>query len=799
MLISRKWLSQYIDISKYSIKELADKITSAGSEVEGIKVLALSTNLVIGEVIECIEHPDSDHLHCCKVNIGSDVLPIVCGAPNVGINKKVIVAKVGAKLPQMQIKEGIIRGEVSKGMLCSLIELGVDSHELSEDSKNGIEILDDEAIIGDEDPLKFLGLDDEILDISLTPNRNDCLSAWAFAYECGAVLNEHVKLPELLAHEHEIASSLTIDIKTAACPAFYGKRIGNIKISQSPKWMRELLRSSGIKSINNIVDISNIVMLETGQPLHFYDDRAIDNGHIEVVDNLTIDYTALDSNTYKVQQNDIMITTNNKPIGIAGIMGGNDSKIKDDTTSIVIEAAIFNSVSIRNTARRFALSTEASMHYQKGIEPLAAQKAIMRATDLLVKYADASLLEKTTVYDIQNKELVKINLSLNKMAKVLGIRIEADEVMKVLMALQFNPSLNQDIISVTIPSFRQDVKIEEDVIEEVIRIVGYDSLPQTLPLMSSTLGTRTPKQKQRQNISHMLAHLGLQEVISYTLIGEQKKAQQVLAQANNVELALPMSEDRKYVRGSILPSILECCAYNQARSIMDFGMFEISNVYGVKHCEEHLAILMSGDLQQLKWQKWKLRSDFYTMKGYIIALCEQNGIERKRLTFENNNIDIQTFHPHRSATVLIDQQVFGLFGDLHPSRAKELDISGVIACELILDVLMNAKASKVKNMEISKFPSVTRDIALVVKRNVILKDIYNCINKNGKVDGNNWIQDIAVFDVYEGEHVNDDEKSIALRITFQSFEKTLEDKNIQVVHQKIIDALKNEVKALLRT
>ena len=387
MKISKKWLSQYMDLSDMSIEEIADKITSAGLEVEGIEKMSQGSNLVIGKVISCEDHPDSDHLHVCQVDLGDKIEQIVCGAPNVTAGQKVIVARVGAKLLGGDIKAGVIRGQESNGMICSLLELGVDPHQLSEESKNGIEVLDEDAPVGNENPLGYLALDDEILDVGLTPNRNDCMAAWSMALETGAILHKEVNIPYVEgASNVGEASRLIVRSETEKCPLFLGKVINSVTIKPSPKWMQELLMAAGMKSINNVVDISNIVMLETGQPLHFYDLDAIPAQEITVKDQQRFDYTALDGESYHIEEDDIVITTEGKPIGIAGIMGGDDSKIEETTKGIIIEAAIFHHVSIRNTSRRLNLGTDASVRYQKGIEPMATFKAVDRAVQLLIEY-----------------------------------------------------------------------------------------------------------------------------------------------------------------------------------------------------------------------------------------------------------------------------------------------------------------------------------------------------------------------------------------------------------------------------
>lgn len=799
MIISRKWLSQYMDVSDLSIEELADKITNSGSEVEGIEKMSQGTNLVIGKVLECVDHPDSDHLHVCKVDLGEKIEQIVCGAPNVAAGQKVIVARVGAKLPGGEIKAGMIRGKESNGMICSLLELGVDAHMLSEESKNGIEVLDEDAPVGNCDPLGYLGLDDEILDIGLTPNRNDCMAAWSMALEAGAVLHKEVKIPYADgAASVGTETKLHVSSETEKCPLFLGKVINHVTIKESPKWMKELLMASGMKSINNVVDISNIVMLETGQPLHFYDIHAIPAQEITVKDGIEEVYTALDGIEYQLTKDDIVITTEGKPIGIAGVMGGDDSKIEDTTTGIIIEAAVFNHVSIRNTARRLNLNTDASVRYQKGIEPMATFKAMDRAVQLLCEYADASGLEETKQYGSNNYTPVEFDVNLASINKLLGTDFGEEEVMQVLCDLHLQPVKNGEDIHVVIPSYRTDLSIEEDIAEELIRILGYDRLPSTLPELPATLGALNKRQALRRKFRGMLADLGYNEAVTYSLVGQKEIDDAVMGQEHVYELASPMSEDHKYVRNSILPSLLECIAYNQARSIKDIALYEMSNVYGVGEVEERLCVVASGALHKNRWQKYSVDVDFYTMKGLLEAIMASIGYDAKRIMFKENKTDMKNFHPYRSAEVYLGKELLGILGQIHPAVAKRYGINETVAMEINMEILLKNKPAKVKFTEISKYPSVTRDYALVVQEDVKVADIISSIKKNGKLEKENIIQNVEVFDVYMGEHVEAGYKSIALTVTFQSFNKTLKDTEINEIHEKIMASLKKDVNAELR-
>lgn len=794
MITSKKWLSQYMDLNDITPAELADKLTTAGLEVEGLEAMASGTNLTIGYVKECVDHPDSDHLHVCQVDLGEKVDQIVCGAPNVAAGQKVIVALPGAKLPGGEIKNGVIRGVESNGMICSLLELGVDPKALSEESKSGIEVLGEDAIVG-TDPLAYLGLDDTLLDVGLTPNRNDCLSSWAMAKECGAVLHKTVTLPNCEgASDIGTPTQLKVSSITPKCPHFMGKVINEVTIKPSPKWMQELLHAAGVKSINNVVDISNFVMLETGQPTHFYDIAKM-HQEIVVADGYDTTYTALDGLDYKIEKEDIMITTQNNPVGIAGIMGGDDSKIDETTQGIIIEVATFDHVSIRNTARRLNITSDAAIRNAKEIEPMAVKKAMDRCVQLLIEYADAKGIEETAVYGDSGYTPVEIDVNCDAINTRLGTDFSVEEMAEELKWLDFHPVVKDKNIHVSIPSYRTDLKIQEDISEEIIRLIGYDRLPSTLPVMPMTVGALNHRQVVRRKIRSMLTSMGYNETETYTLVSAQLLKQSVMPIEPVVELASPMSEDRRYVRNSILPSLCGTVAYNQNRSMKDLALFEISNVYAKDTVEERLAIVMSGDIHKNRWQKLSVPANFYTMKGLAETILNSFGFDSNRVFVKENNLDVEHFHPYRSACLYLGNQLLGIFGQIHPQLAKTVDVDkAVVMLEINLEVLLNANAGKVKYVPVSKYPAVTRDLAFVVDRDVEVQKIKDLIRKAGK----QIIQSVDVFDVYTGEHVDENSKSIALSIVFQSKEATLTDTQINELHNKICASLEKEVGAKLR-
>lgn len=795
MKISRKWLDQYMDIDDLSLQQLADQITSAGFEVEGTDVLGAGTHLVIAEVLTCEPHPDSDHLHVTTVTDGTAVRQVVCGAPNVAAGQKVILARPGAVLPGGEIKSGKIRGVESDGMLCALFELGVDKHLLEQRQIEGIEVLPEDAPVGCEDPLGYLGYKDEILEIGLTPNRADCQAAFNMAKEAGAALNREVRLPEFEgASDMGTSTQARVVSETDGCPCFYEKVIGSVTIKESPRWMKELLRASGVHSINNVVDISNIVMLETGQPMHFYDMDTIKNHEITVKDGFDEPYTALDGVTYQLKPEDLVITNDGKPIGIAGVMGGDDSKIQDTTRGLIIECAQFDRVRIRNTARRLNLNTEAASRYAKGIEPLAAKKALDRAVQLLVEYADARDIEETVLYGQDGYTPHTIVCTLSEINDRLGTDFSLEEVKDALSRLDFAPEIQGETFTLRMPSHRMDMEGMADVSEEVIRLLGYDRLPSTLPEMPMTEGKLTDQQKLTRLVRTMFVENGFQEAITYTLVSEDKEADAVLSAGAPVALAVPLSEQRKLIRTSILPSLLDAAAYNRSRNIKNIALFEVSDLNSQSEQARHVAFVMEGNLQESAWNHQVIPADYYTAKGLVESLLDRLGINGARVSFAANDKASGLFHPYRSALVKVGKEVIGVIGEIHPERSKMRTVMG----ELDLTKIEGLKKSKVKYVPVSKFPAMERDLALVVKRSVPAQDLVDHVLRQGRLNKELVIRNVEVFDVYEGEHVAADEKSVALRITIQSDRKTLTDQEITEVMDKVRQELEKHTGAQLR-
>ena len=807
MKVSVKWLNSYVKVDDIDVHELADRITNAGIEVEGIEPLTVATSVVSGEVIECAPHPDSDHLHVCKVDVGSEVLDIVCGAPNCRKGIKVLVALVGAQLKDGTIKASTIRGCASNGMLCSLLELGIEKNMLPLGSKSdtGIEELPLDTVNGNAHILDDLGLVDWILDVSPTPNRADCNAMWNFAKEVGAILNRDVTIPWIDGYANQGGpTKLRIYSTTANCPHFLGKIVNHVQLGPSPKWMSEQLHAAGVKSINNVVDISNYVMLETGQPLHFYDLRTNPDQEITVVDDYQGPYTALDGITYDLVKGDLVITSGGKAAGIAGVMGGDNTKIENDTTSILIEAALFDHAAIRHTSNRLGLQTEAASRFAKGLDPLAQRKAMDRAVELLVKYANGSDMEATVEYGNDQYTPNVVVETMEHLNGLLGTHIALESAVDVLKRLDFDPKVDGTTITCTIPSYRSDdVKLAADIDEEVIRMIGYDDLTNTLPLCENSFGSLNPSQKQRRMIRSYMTNHGLYEIISFTLVDDYGSTHGALPLGPRIAVASPLSEEHKYVRNSLMSSLLSTVAYNHAHFIKDVNLYEVSSVYGDHPLDqplvypmhytdtnpwdqqERLGIVLSGEVETNPLVHHSLKADYYVMKGLIEGLLEQLGYDGKRIKLVENTIDTDHFHPYQSVTIQLNGQTIGIFGRVHPAMEAHYDIQDIYYGEIDLDALVNGHPNGIKVKTINKYPSTSRDLSIVVKEDVKTADLC----ASAKSAGGKLVSSVSVFDVYTGQHVEKGYKSVSLSIVYESFDHTLKDDEINPIQDKIVDTL----------
>ena len=777
MKLSTNFVKDYVDID-VDLKTLAEDMTSVGNEYDSAEKLINATNLVIGEVVECEMHPDSDHLHVCKVDVGNgEILQIVCGAPNVRKGLKVIVALPGAELPgDFKIKKGNIRGVESNGMLCSIAELGLESKFLKPEDKEGIHELPESAKIG-EDPIKLMEMDDEVIDFELTANRGDLLSILGMAHEIAAIYDKKVKDIDLSYTENneDINKNFKVVRNIENCSIFLAKRVENVAIKESPTFIKNRLIASGIRPINNVVDISNYVMLETGQPLHYYDADTL-NGMLEVrMANDNEKLTTLDGIERTLSSEDIVISDGKKAIGLAGVMGGLDTEITENTKNIIIESAIFDNVKIRKTSKDI-LRSEASIRFEKGLDPNRTYMAIERSCHLLEKYANATIVGGLVKEDTTSLEDTKIDITFENINLVLGTIVPEDAVLDVFRRLGFTYEVNGKTISVSVPKRRIDISIKEDLIEEVGRIYGVNNIEGRLPNLPIKAGSFD---KQTRNIRNKMVDLGLNETLSYILVNDKEAKDFTKDDTEIIKLLDPMTEERNTLRHSISSSLFKIYEYNKARNNKDVSIFEIGKTF-CKDKEEYmeerkLACLMTGEFY-LGVDSTK-QVDFYVIKGIAEELLDYLGYAN-RYSFVINDSIPETFHPGQSAAISVNNDIVGFIGRVHPVKAKE----AVYVMEINLDKLLSKKVGKMKYKEISKFPSVKKDLAVVVDKNVASGDIAQIIKKAA----GSLLLGTKVFDVYTAAGLEENKKSIAYSLEFGANDRTLTDEEINQVLEKII-------------
>lgn len=793
MKVSKSFLSDYVDIHEMNYHDLAEKMVFAGNEYESIEPICNAQNLVVGEILECRKHPESKKLSICKVDIGEEApVQILCGAPNVVDAKKVIVAKIGAVLSGIEIKKAKLAGMESNGMICSLAELGLDSKYITEEDKKGIHKLPDDAPVG-MDAVKYLGYDDETIDFELTANRADLMSILGMAYEVGAIYDKPVHEPELnvTVTKENIEDIMKLEVQTDACSIYLGKLVKNVVIKESPNFIKTRLMASGIRPINNVVDISNYVMLEYGQPLHFFDANRLGNHVIVRTAKENETMTTLDGNCRTLKENDIVIANEKEAVCLAGVMGGLNTEVENDTKNIFIESAIFHPLNIRYTAKSI-LRSEASSRYEKGIDPNRTKKAMMRACMLLEQYADGEVVNGMLTHDKANHEEKEITITLDKINQVLGMNLTEKDVIDVFRRLVFPVEEDNGKFRVTVPTRRLDISIKEDLIEEVGRIYGYQHVIGRMPSSAVRKGGYTSKAANIKLIRDRMQALGLNQVITYSLMNEEESNWFLGNEKESVVLASPMSEDRKVMRKSLIPSLLSVYQYNKARGMKDVRIFETGSIYYKEEKnyleKTRLAGLVSGTFVSNEWNQIHMKVDFYMVKGIVENLLQYLGLKgRYHFEVEENMKDM---HPGRTATIFVDRTKIGYLGQVHPKRNKE----EVYVFELNLEDLFSIKTRGIKFKELNKYPTVKKDVAFIVKQEVMSDTIKNVITKAG----GRLLTNVTVFDVYVGENIGNDEKSIAYSLEFQDMTHTLTDEEVTKVFNHIIEKVETTVGAKLR-
>ncbi|MBO2782483.1 phenylalanine--tRNA ligase subunit beta [Staphylococcus aureus] len=792
MLISNEWLKEYVTIDD-SVSNLAERITRTGIEVDDlIDYTKDIKNLVVGFVKSKEKHPDADKLNVCQVDIGEDEpVQIVCGAPNVDAGQYVIVAKVGGRLPGgIKIKRAKLRGERSEGMICSLQEIGISSNYIPKSFESGIYVFSESQVPG-TDALQALYLDDQVMEFDLTPNRADALSMIGTAYEVAALYNTKMTKPETTSNELELSANdeLTVTIENEDKVPYYSARVvHDVTIEPSPIWMQARLIKAGIRPINNVVDISNYVLLEYGQPLHMFDQDAIGSQQIVVRQaNEGEKMTTLDDTERELLTSDIVITNGQTPIALAGVMGGDFSEVKEHTSNIVIEGAIFDSVSIRHTSRRLNLRSESSSRFEKGIATEFVDEAVDRACYLLQTYANGKVLKDRVSSGELGAFITPIDIAADKINRTIGFDLSQNDIVTIFNQLGFDTEINDDVITVQVPSRRKDITIKEDLIEEVARIYGYDDIPSTLPVFEKvTSGQLTDRQYKTRMVKEVLEGAGLDQAITYSLVSKEDATAFAMQQRQTIDLLMPMSEAHASLRQSLLPHLIEAASYNVARKNKDVKLFEIGNVFfangegELPDQVEYLSGILTGDYVVNQWQGKKETVDFYLAKGVVDRVAEKLNLE-----FSYRRADIDGLHPGRTAEILLENKVVGFIGELHPTLAADNDLKRTYVFELNFDALMAVSVGYINYQPIPRFPGMSRDIALEVNQNIPAADLLSTIHAHG----GNILKDTLVFDVYQGEHLEKGKKSIAIRLNYLDTEETLTDERVSKVQAEIEAAL----------
>ena len=786
-MISMNWVKDYIDIKDENLEELADKVTKAGINVEHVVKTGID-NVVVGEVKECIDHPDSDHLHVCQVDVGTDTRQIVCGAPNVKAGLKVIVALPGSKLPKMEIKKGSIRGEESNGMICALCELGLEE-ETEENFNKGIHELPKDAPVG-TDAFEYLGASDTLYDLDVHKHKNnDCRYHIGFAYEIGTILGKKVKLPESNYSEikDNINDQFKLKVDTDRCTYYKAKMVTDLVIGESPEFIKNRLISAGMRPINNIVDISNYVMLEYGQPLHFFDKDKLGNEIVvrQAKDNEEI--TTLDEQERVLTNEDIVITDGNKAVAIAGIMGGLNTDVDENTKTVLIESAIFNPTNIRKTARRLNLRSEASLRYEKGLDFEYTDAALDRACYLLEKYASGKVLSGKAEYDNEDKKQKKIEFTTERINSLLGLELIDEDIETELKKLDFEYEIKSGKFITTIPRRRLDIEENvNDIAEEIGRLYGYHNLKNTMPVLPTKEGKFEHSFGFKKNISKRMRTLGLNETRTYSLV-DQKTANMFYKDRSTIVIPNPMSSDRSALRKTMIPSMLEVIKYNKSRGLKDINIYETSKVFYDDFKEEnHLAVVLYGNYISNLWQGKVVKNDFYVLKGIVTNLLDYLGLKNRYSFVESTE---ENLHPGISADIYLDKNKVGFFGRIHPIVSKD----EIYVLELSINDL-DVKTKPIKFKPASKLPYIKKDLAFVMPMSMKNEEVIKVI----KHAGGRLLTDISVFDLYVGENIGLDNKSIAYNLTFEDPTRTLTDEEVMEVFKNIINEVETKLNIKLR-
>ncbi|MDQ0188762.1 phenylalanine--tRNA ligase subunit beta [Alicyclobacillus cycloheptanicus] len=825
MKLSYQWLNEYVDIRDIAPSNLAERLTNAGLAVDAVTPRNQGVQgVVVGEVLTCEPHPNADRLRVCTVNLGAAApSTIVCGAKNVAAGQRVPVAVPGSVLPGGPIGVAKLRGIESQGMICSAKELGMEVRLLPKEQTEGIYVLPPDAPIG-QDVVELLHLDDVVLEIDLTPNRSDCLSLRGLAYEVAALLDRPVHFPEHITSGSAAADgAVRIQLLTDRCPRYEAQVVRGVQSVPSPLWMQARLLAAGVRPINLIVDVTNYVMLEWGQPLHAFDLDEV-HDHTIVVRQAQPDETlvTLDGETRQLNADTIVIADVDRAIGIAGVMGGQNSEITAKTAQIIIESAVFDAASVRRAGQRLGLRSEAQQRFEKGVDAAAVRGALVRATALLQTLAGAELVGSVVAAGAEPAAaFTSVPFSPERCNRLLGTAIPATEMKDIFRRLGFGISegpaadaagsaapsggaVTQWVVQV--PTRRPDITLEADLVEEIGRLYGLDAVPATLPVGPTTAGVRDRHQRLQKATRDILTGCGLTEVFTYTFSHPDALKPLRLDQSSPywqmIPLLRPMSEERIALRTHLLPGLAQVASYNLARGVNGGEIFEIGRVYWPEGlpltkqpCERmQWAGLWFGVTEPALGERPR-RYDFYDAKGVIETWLEGLGLAG-RTSFQP--AQTSWLHPGRAAVVLVDGEQLGTFGELHPETANALELGTAMYAEFDLDLVLALQVEKLRVKSLPKFPAARRDLAVVVKRDVPAQELITLAIQTAAA-ADNILENCAVFDVYTGPGVAKGHKSVALALTYRADDRTLTDEEMEALEQKILERWKQVLGATLRT
>ncbi len=792
-----KWLKEYVDINMPA-EEYASRMVMTGTAVEGVeKTGGQFDKVVVGRVLTCVDHPNSDHLHICTVDVGGEEpLQIVCGAPNVHAEMNVAVALDGAHLPGgVKIKKGKMRGEVSMGMLCSGPELDVPAGLYPHIGDAGIIEITEDVKPG-TDVKSVFGLGDDIVDFEILANRPDCLSVWGLARESSAVLEEHFVMPEIAVEEMGSGTFddyAKVEVRDEElCPRYCARIITDVKIGPSPMWMREYLYGAGIRPINNIVDITNFVMLETGHPMHAFDLSKVKDQTIVVRRaNPGEMLTTLDGKTHQLDETMLVIADKQNATGLAGIMGGEESEIVDDTASVLFECAAFERANNRVTARKLGIRTESSGRFEKGVCPATAMEALERAC-MLVNMLECGKVVPGCYDNYPNpKEPVEIEASVSRICRRIGVDVPGEVMEDILNRLYIDTTVAGDTLHCEVPAFRQDMETEADVSEEVLRMYGYDHIPSTLMNATTMAGRQDEKTVFNNRVKDALVGMGLYEILNYSFISPRWLDHLGLAdndpRRNVVKLRNPLGEDTSVMRTTLVPSMLNTVAANLNRNIPGGMLFELSKVF----VPAEKAGELPAEKTALCIAAYGEGVDFYTVKNIVTWLLAKFGVQASIAAGGDSY-----YHPGRKAIMAVGSTRLASLGEIHPDVAEAFDIKGrVVVAEVDLDALRPMEKDFYGIKPLPKFPAVSRDIAVVVDEAVGAGTMMDAI----RAAAGKLLEDAKLFDIYRGEKLGVQRKSVAFAITLRAPDRTLTDEEINAAMEKVLKALSEKFGAELRT